>query len=55
MTKSSVSHQLAKMRQAGIVRSRRNGKEVYYSLDDYHVAEVIEIAFIHIKHREEQS
>lgn len=54
MTKSSVSHQLAKMRQAGIVRSRRNGKEVYYSLDDYHVAEVIEIAFIHIKHREEQ-
>ena len=35
MTKSSVSHQLSKMREAGVVKCRRDGKEVYYSLDDY--------------------
>lgn len=50
MTKSSVSHQLAKMRCAGIVKCRRDGKEVYYSLDDYHVAELFEIASTHLKH-----
>ena len=30
MTKSSISHQLAILREAGIVRFRRSGKEVYY-------------------------
>ena len=30
MTKSSISHQLSKMKEAGVVKSRRNGKEIYY-------------------------
>lgn len=51
MTKSSVSHQLAKMRAAGVVKCRKDGKSVYYSLDDDHVKEIFETTVIHIKHK----
>lgn len=50
MTKSSISHQLSKMKDAGVVKSRRNGKEIYYSLDDEHVAEIFELTVEHIGH-----
>ncbi|MCI8575670.1 MAG: helix-turn-helix transcriptional regulator [Bacilli bacterium] len=50
MTKSSISHQLAVLRQSGIVKYRKNGKEVYYSLDDDHIKELFEIGLEHIKH-----
>ena len=52
MTKSAVSHQLSKMKESGIVKCRREGKEVYYSLDDAHVAAVFELSLIHIRHKE---
>ena len=51
MTKSSISHQLAILREAGIVRFRRNGKEVYYTLDDEHISRLYEIGLEHIKHK----
>lgn len=51
MTKSAVSHQLAKMRKHGVVKCRREGKEVYYSLDDDHVAEIFGVTLEHIRHR----
>ena len=51
MSKSSISHQLAKMRESGVVKCRREGKEVYYSLDDEHVSEIFETTVKHIKHR----
>jgi len=51
MTKSSISHQLSKLRRSGIVKCRKVGKEVYYSLDDDHVTEVFEVALNHIKHK----
>lgn len=51
MSKSSVSHQLKKMRESGVVKCRREGKEIYYSLDDEHVAEIFETTITHIKHR----
>ncbi len=51
MTKSSISHQLAKMKDYGVVKSRREGKEVYYSLDDEHISEIFEISIEHIKHK----
>ena len=51
MTKSSVSHQLSKMRETGVVKCRRCGKEVYYSLDDEHVASVFAITLTHINHK----
>ncbi|MEA4815275.1 MAG: metalloregulator ArsR/SmtB family transcription factor [Lachnospiraceae bacterium] len=50
MTKSAVSHQLAILRRAKLVKFRRDGKNVYYSLDDQHVNDIIEIAAIHLKH-----
>ena len=51
MTKSSISHQLAILREAGIVRFRRSGKEVYYTLDDEHISRLYEIGLEHIKHK----
>lgn len=52
MSKSSISHQLGTLRRSGIVRCRKEGKEVYYMLDDDHVKRVIEIGIEHIEHRE---
>lgn len=49
MSKSSVSHQLGKMRKNGVVKCRREGKEVYYSLDDKHVSDIFALTFEHIK------
>lgn len=51
MTKSSVSHQLAVLRRSGVVKCRKSGKEVYYTLDDDHIATELEIGLIHIKHK----
>ena len=53
MTKSSISHQLSYLKDCNIVKSRKSGKEVYYSLDDDHVKEVFEVAISHIKHKKE--
>lgn len=53
MSKSSISHQLGTLRRMNIVKCRKEGKEVYYMLDDDHVKEVTEIGSIHIRHREE--
>lgn len=50
MTKSSVSHQLAILKKANLVKNRKEGKTVYYSLDDNHVQEVFESALNHITH-----
>ncbi len=52
MSKSSISHQLGTLRRSGIVRCRKEGKEVYYMLDDDHVKKVIEIGIEHIEHKE---
>ena len=52
MTKSSISHQLGKMREYGVVKYRREGKEVYYSLDDEHVSAIFNLTFEHINHKE---
>ncbi len=51
MTKSAVSHQLKVLTDAGQVKSRRDGKNVYYSLDDEHVVEIMRGAQHHIDHR----
>ncbi len=49
MTKSAVSHQLRILRQTKIVKNRKSGKEVYYSLDDGHIAEIFKTALEHLK------
>ena len=51
MTKSAVSHQLRLLRQSQIVKTRKSGKEVYYTLDDEHIQKLFEIALEHIKHQ----
>ena len=51
MTKSSISHQLSKMREAGVVKCRREGKTVLYSLDDGHVEEIFSLTLTHISHK----
>ena len=52
MSKSSISHQLGTLRRSGIVKCRKQGKEVYYMLDDDHVSKVFEIAKEHIEHKQ---
>ncbi|MCH5153334.1 MAG: helix-turn-helix transcriptional regulator [Clostridiales bacterium] len=49
MTKSAVSHQLRILRQAKLVKNRRSGKEIFYSLDDDHVLSIIKLALEHIQ------
>lgn len=51
MTDSAVSHQLRALKAAGLVRTRREGKNVYYALDDEHVTEIISTALEHTAHR----
>ena len=48
MSMSAVSHQLRILRQTKIVKSRRCGKEVSYSLDDDHVHDIIALGMDHI-------
>lgn len=51
MTKSAISHQLKTLRQANLVKFRRDGKVVYYSLKDDHVKDIFEIGMEHIKEK----
>ena len=48
MSISAVSHQLRILRQTKIVKSRRSGKEVFYSLDDEHIYKIYRMAIEHI-------
>lgn len=49
MTKSAVSHQLRILRQTKIVKNRKSGKEVYYSLDDEHISKIFKTALTHLR------
>ena len=48
MTKSAISHQLKALRLTNLVKYRKQGKEVYYSLADGHVKDIFEKGFEHI-------
>ena len=48
MTKSAISHQLQSLRLTNLVKHRKVGKEVYYSLADDHVKAILDIGFEHI-------
>lgn len=50
MTESAVSHQLRGLRYMRLVRSRKNGRQVFYSLDDDHVAKLYRMGLDHIEH-----
>ena len=48
MTKSAVSHQLKALKNAKLVKYRRDGKHMYYTLDDDHVKRILEMGLDHI-------
>ncbi|MBN1655670.1 MAG: helix-turn-helix transcriptional regulator [Deltaproteobacteria bacterium] len=50
MTQSAISHQLRVLRDRRIVRYRKQGRHVYYQLDDEHISELFRGALDHIKH-----
>ncbi len=52
MSQSAVSHQLRTLKQARIVRNRRSGKSVYYSLDDEHIKALFRMAIEHVTEEE---
>ncbi len=49
MTQSAISHQLRVLKQARLVRNRRVGKQIYYSLADDHVRTIIGQGMDHIE------
>lgn len=49
MSQSAISHQLAQLRKMRLVKTRRSGKNIYYSLDDSHVMEIFQQALNHIR------
>ncbi len=51
MTQSAISHQLRLLRQNSILKYRKEGRVVYYSLDDEHVSEILNSVASHISHR----
>ena len=50
MTESAVSHQLRGLRQLRLVRSRKDGRQVFYALDDDHVAKLYRLGLEHVAH-----
>jgi DNA-binding transcriptional ArsR family regulator len=49
LSHSAVSHSLRILRNLRLVKYRREGKMIYYSLDDEHVRELIKIGYSHIR------
>lgn len=52
MEQSAMSHQLRVLREARLVRTERQGKQVLYSLHDHHVVHILEDALTHVAEAE---
>ncbi|WP_174887674.1 ArsR/SmtB family transcription factor [Cohnella herbarum] len=50
MGQSAISHQLRYLRNLRIVKRRKSGKTVYYSLDDLHIEQLFVLTLQHLKH-----
>ena len=48
MEQTTISHQLRVLRNNKLVRARREGKQIYYTLDDDHVKKIIEMGIDHL-------
>lgn len=51
MTKSAISHQLSVLKKVNIVKSDKRGKEVFYTLDDQHIVNIVSTVLQHTKHK----
>lgn len=49
LTQSSVSHQLRILKNAKLVKFRRDGKSIFYSLDDDHVKNILNLGMEHVE------
>jgi DNA-binding transcriptional ArsR family regulator len=49
LSESGVSHQLRRLKDLALVKKRRAGQIIYYSLDDEHVAELLNVGLEHIR------
>ena len=49
LNQSTVSHQLQLLRNAKLVKYRREGKQIFYSLDDEHIGIIIKTALEHLR------
>ena len=49
VTKSAVSHQMQALKASKLVKARRDGQIIYYSLDDDHVHQILELALTHLR------
>lgn len=52
MSQSAVSHQLRILKASRLVKPRKDGKTVYYSLDDDHVEKILNVVLEHVKEEE---
>jgi DNA-binding transcriptional ArsR family regulator len=50
MSESAVSHQLRGLRHMRIIRGRRQGRQVFYSLEDNHVEQLFRMGLDHVEH-----
>lgn len=51
MTQSAISHQLRILKQTRLVKYRKEGKVVFYSLDDEHIKDIFMMGFCHVSER----
>jgi DNA-binding transcriptional ArsR family regulator len=51
VSESAVSHQLRRLKDLALVKSRREGQVLYYSLDDWHVIDFLNTGLEHIRER----
>jgi len=49
LSESAVSHQIRRLKEASLVKGRREGQVLYYSLDDQHVVDLIQVGMDHIR------
>ena len=54
LTESAISHQLRRLKDLALVKSRRDGQVIYYSLDDEHVAELLNIGLAHVSESDDR-
>ena len=48
LSESAVSHQLRRLKDLALVKNRRDGQIIYYTLDDAHVAELLNVGLDHV-------
>jgi DNA-binding transcriptional ArsR family regulator len=49
ISESAVSHQIRRLKDTALVKGRRDGQILYYSLDDHHVSDLIQVGLNHVR------